>query len=105
MKEKRQMVTQTSPKVQDSKPRMSIAELEARANQRAHDERVHIFTVPGREGVYQTSSKSEPGVKYSLVSRDGIQACSCKGFEYRANCKHIEALRNRLAREAVAAER
>jgi hypothetical protein len=79
---------------------MSLAEMEARAAQRAHDEHVHIFAVPGRPGVYQTTSKSEPGKKYTLVSKNGIEACSCRGYEYRRSCKHIEALRNRLAREA-----
>ena len=46
------------------RPPMSRLELEARASQRAHDERVHIFAVPGQPGVYRTSSKSEPGVKH-----------------------------------------
>ncbi len=79
---------------------MTAAELEARAHARAHSEHVHIFIVPGRPGVYTTRSKSDPSERYSMVSRDGMEACSCKGFEYRASCKHIEALRNRLAREA-----
>jgi hypothetical protein len=84
---------------------MQRQELEARANAKAHAEHVHIFAVPGRPGVYVTSSKSEPGKKYSLVAKDGIEACSCRGFEYRGSCKHVEALRNRLAREAVQAAR
>jgi hypothetical protein len=84
---------------------MTRQELEARANDRSHAEHVHIFAVPGRPGCYQTSSKSEPGLKYALVAKNGSEACSCKGFAYRASCKHVEALRNRLAREAVARER
>jgi hypothetical protein len=79
---------------------MSLAQLEARANARAREQHVHIFAVPGRLGVYQTSSKSEPGKKYTLVAKNAIEACSCRGFEYRRSCKHVEALRNRLAREA-----
>jgi hypothetical protein len=79
---------------------MTFAELQARAIQRAHDERVHIFRVPGRPGVYRTRSKSNPYRRHTLVARDGVEACSCRGFEYRKNCKHVEALRNRLAREA-----
>jgi hypothetical protein len=51
--------------------------------------------------VYTTKSKSGSGERYTLVARDGIEACSCKGFAYRQSCKHVEALRNRLAREAV----
>lgn len=79
---------------------MTVAELEARAISRAREEHIHIFAVPGRQGVYQTSSKSEPGRKYTLVAKGGIEACSCRGFEFRQSCKHVEALRNRLAREA-----
>lgn len=81
-------------------PPMTFAELQARAIQRAHDERVHIFRVPGRPGVFRTCSKSNPHRRYTLVARAGVEACSCHGFEYRKNCKHVEALRNRLAREA-----
>lgn len=78
---------------------MTTAELQARAIQRAHDEHVYVRRT-GREGVYTTRSRSEPGRTYTLVDADGIQACSCKGFEYRQSCKHVEALRNRLARES-----
>ena len=80
---------------------MMQIELEARAHQRAYDEHVHIFSVPGREGVYTTKSKSEPYVRYSLVARDGEVACSCAGFAYRQSCKHLEALKNRLGRESA----
>jgi hypothetical protein len=79
---------------------MSQVELTARAIARAREQRVHIRRT-ARPGVYVTCSKSEPGVKYTLVVGDGILACSCKGFEYRKSCKHSEALRNRLAREAT----
>jgi len=79
---------------------MTTAELTARAIQRAHDEHVQIRKT-ARPGVYQTSSKSQPGVKYTLVAGDGITACSCAGYGYRQSCKHVEALRNRLAREAT----
>ena len=81
---------------------MTDAELEARAHGRAYDERVHIFAVPGRPGVYTARSKTEPRRRYSLVARDGIIACNCRGYEYRKVCKHSSALLNRLAREHVA---
>jgi hypothetical protein len=79
---------------------MSRAELEARAIARAHAEHVHIRRTE-RANVYSTCSKSEPGVKHTLVADGELVACSCKGFEYRQSCKHAEALRNRLAREAA----
>ncbi|HZQ36778.1 MAG TPA: SWIM zinc finger family protein [Dehalococcoidia bacterium] len=84
---------------------MSQAEQAARATARAHSEHVHIFAVPGRPGVYTTKSKSDPSERHSLVVDGELVACSCKGFEYRRCCKHSQALINRLAREAVAAQR
>lgn len=78
---------------------MTTAELQARANQRAHNEHVYICAVPGRPDVYTTRSKSEPTARYYLARLDGDAACSCKGYEYRKSCKHVEALKNRLARE------
>ncbi len=86
------------------RPRMTAAEQQARAIDRAHREHVHIFRVPGRPGVFRTASKSEPGERYSLVVQDGEEACSCRAFAYRKLCKHVEALRNRLAREAFQAQ-
>jgi hypothetical protein len=84
---------------------MTTAELQARALTRAYEQHVHIFSVPGRPGVYVTRSKSEPRERYNLVVDGDIVACSCKGYQYRECCKHSEALRNRLARETVAAAR
>lgn len=84
---------------------MTDAEKEARARRRAREQRVHIFVVPGRPGVYTTKSKSDPTERYDLVARDGVIACSCPGYEHHKVCKHAEALKSRLAREAVAAAR
>jgi hypothetical protein len=84
---------------------MDQTTLEARAQARAREEHVHIFAVPGRPGCYITKSKSDPAERYNLVAKDGIEACSCRGFAYRRSCKHVEALRNRLAREQVQAQR
>jgi uncharacterized membrane protein len=83
---------------------MTEQELQARAIQRAHDQHVYIRRT-ARAGVYVTNSRSEPGVKYTLVAGAGITACSCKGYLYRQSCKHVEALRNRLAREQQQARR
>jgi hypothetical protein len=80
---------------------MTTAELQARALARASDQHVHIFSVPGRPGVYVTRSKSDPRARYNLVVDGDEVACSCSGYHHRASCKHSEALRNRLAREAV----
>ena len=78
---------------------MIAAELQARAHQRAYDERIHIRAVRNRPGYYTTRSRSQPDRRYTLVAIGSDIACSCPGFAYRRNCKHVEALRNRLARE------
>ena len=93
-------MTTASPS-QSTRSAMSREQIEARAIARAREEHVHILAVPGRAGVYTTRSKSNPAERYTLVASDGIEACTCKGFEYRASCKHVEALRNRLARETA----
>jgi hypothetical protein len=80
--------------------------LEARALQRARDEHIHIFQVPGRPGFYRTRSRSNPHERHSLVAGpDGIVGCSCSGFYYRESCKHVEQLKNRLAREEIETRR
>ena len=82
---------------------MERATLEARAMQRARCEHVHIFAIAHHPGCYVTKSKSNPSERYALVAGlDGIVGCSCKGFEYRQSCKHVEALKARLAREVAA---
>jgi hypothetical protein len=80
---------------------MSSETLQARAMQRASDERVHIFAVPGRPNCYLVKSHSNPADRYYLVAGPGgAVGCSCKGFEYRQSCKHAEALKMRLGRDA-----
>ncbi len=93
------MPTQTSPRTQRTP--MSEAEKEARARSRAREQHVHIFAVPGRPGVFTTKSKSDPSERYDLVARDGVIACSCRGFEYHKACKHSQQLLSRLGREAA----
>jgi hypothetical protein len=78
---------------------MTAAELQARAHQRAYEQRVSIRAVRNRPGYYTARSRSEPHRRYTLVALGDDIACSCPGFYYRRHCKHVEALRNRLARE------
>jgi hypothetical protein len=78
---------------------MTSAELLARAHARAHDEHIYIRAVPNRPGYYTARSRSLPRVRHSLVALGSDVACSCAGFYHRRSCKHVEALRNRLARE------
>ena len=78
---------------------MTPALLQARAHQRAYEEHIYIRAVPRRPGYFTTRSRSEPHRRYTLVAIGADLACSCAGFYHRRNCKHVEALRNRLARE------
>ena len=44
----------------------------------------------------QSASKSKPGVMYTyIVIRDtvGNMSCSCLGYRYHKDCKHIKGLR------------
>jgi hypothetical protein len=85
---------------------MTAPTLRARAIQRAFDEHVHVLAVPGLPGCYVTKSKTDPTVRHTLVADpDGTIGCSCRGFAYRQSCKHAEALRIRLAREATTRSR
>jgi hypothetical protein len=96
--------TPSTPK-RTPRPRMAQETMQARAQQRAREQHVHILAVLGRPDCYVTVSKSYPRERYSLVAGpDGIVGCSCKGFEYRQICKHSQALLNRLAREALKTE-
>lgn len=79
---------------------MTSDELQARAIQRAKDLNTHIMRLRGRPGVYTCTSSENKRKHYVLIARDGMEVCSCEGFAYRQNCRHVEALRNRLAREA-----
>lgn len=78
---------------------MTAAELQARAHARAHKEHLYIRAVPNRPGYYTTRSRTDPEHRHTLVAIGNEIACSCSGFYHRHNCKHVEALRNRLARE------
>lgn len=78
---------------------MTPALLQARAHARAYNEHIYIRAVPNRPGYYTARSRSNPDLRHTLVAIGADIACSCSGFYHRRNCKHIEALRNRLARE------
>ena len=78
---------------------MTQAEMQARAHARAYEENIYIRAVQNRPGYYTTRSRSRPSRRYTLVALGSDIACSCLGFFDRRHCKHVEALRNRLARE------
>lgn len=59
-----------------------------------HGERF-ILAAPG---TILTAAKSQPGNWYQTT----VSSCTCKGAQFRGNCRHQKALRD-IAAEAIAA--
>ena len=79
---------------------METKELEARALQRAHAERVRVVKLAGTDRYLARSRNVEPDAYFELfASPYGHISCSCPGFTYRGVCKHAAALRMRLNQE------
>ena len=77
---------------------MDLGELEARAMQRAVAERVRVVKLAGTQRYLACSRTVDPGAYFELeVSPWGHIRCSCPGFSYCGVCKHVMALRLRLA--------
>lgn len=78
---------------------MTIEQRQARAIQRAFQQRAHVLALRGRPGFYQVRSASDPSDRYTLSVHDGLIECSCKAAQFERPCWHVERLRNRLIRE------
>ena len=79
---------------------MEPSELEARAKARALAERVRVVKLAGTNRYLARSRTAEPGSYFELdVSPWGHIRCSCSAYTYRGVCKHVMALKMRLARE------
>ena len=46
---------------------------------------------------YQFASTTQPGVEYELTIDGADVICSCRGFEYRGQCRHARDLKAALA--------
>ncbi len=67
------------------------ADTEARARQRAIDERIEVRQIDGTD-VWIADSGSNPTAAYGLTIRDGrFIGCSCKAGEFGTYCKHRAA--------------
>ena len=45
----------------------------------------------GKRRKYWIKSKTTPGLVYEVERhRDGKRTCSCKGYRYRQDCKHVQ---------------
>ena len=79
---------------------METKELESRALERARSERVRVVKLAGTDRYLARSRNVEPDAYFELfASPYGHITCSCPGFEFRRVCKHVMALRLRLAKE------
>jgi len=62
------------------------------------DTRGRSFTVLKRvkEGVSQIEVKGSKGDIYFVRKEDGMLTCTCQGFKFRSECKHIELVGSQL---------
>jgi hypothetical protein len=93
------MILECDVETREMQP-ITQAELDARARERAMDERLHTFKISG-EPIYMVRSRhTEPG-SYHRVEVDGdrVVECTCLGWYYRASCTHAQAVLRRLERE------
>ena len=52
------------------------------------------FSIDDRPEGQTWSVKGSKGDVYTVERIDGTLRCSCTGFKYRGNCKHIEGIEN-----------
>jgi hypothetical protein len=53
--------------------------------------------VPGGEILTVATSRSEPGWGYLLIREAGDWVCSCRGYVFRGDCRHVRAVREQEA--------
>ena len=70
-----------------------------RAEDRAAGMKAWNLADDGR--TYHVKSRSGSGFYTVRVAedRESVMFCDCKGFSFRRNCKHAEAVRKRIRRE------
>jgi hypothetical protein len=79
---------------------MTNDQRQARAIQRATEQRAHVLSIPGRPGFYTVRSATDPADKYTVVAKAGTVQCSCKAAAYGQPCWHAVKVETRLIRES-----
>ena len=69
---------------------------ETEALRRAIEALARALTGPSVER-YRFASTTQPGVEYELTIDGADVICSCRGFEYRGQCRHARDLKTALA--------
>ena len=59
----------------------------------AHDIVYHEGVAFIHEGIYHVRSNRDSNVSYVVFKMKVGYGCTCKGYEFRAHCKHIGAVR------------
>jgi SWIM zinc finger len=68
----------------------------AEAFRRALERLVKVLSgSPSRR--FRIASTSHPGVEYEIIVDDTDVTCSCRGFEYRGQCRHARDIKAALA--------
>jgi hypothetical protein len=79
---------------------MTFEQRQARAIQRATEQRAHVLAIPGRPGFFTVKSATDASERYIVaVGRDGRVECSCKAAAYGQPCWHACKVESRLIRE------
>ena len=79
---------------------MEPSELERRARERAQAERVRVVKVTAPIATWPAAARLSQAHIFNCTSAPGaISVAACAAFDYRGICKHVAALKMRLARE------
>jgi hypothetical protein len=61
------------------------------------------MTFPSEGALLQTfQSRHFPEVQYQVKLKDGNMVCTCRGFQFHGNCKHVQYMKSRLNQGTIA---
>jgi hypothetical protein len=80
---------------------MTLEQRQARAIQRASEQKAHVLALRGRPGFYRVRSATDRSERYVVAVHDGRAECSCRAASHGQSCWHAAKVKSRLIREAV----
>jgi hypothetical protein len=81
---------------------MSVEQRQARAIQRASEQKARVRALRGRPGFYQVKSATDPHERHIVAVHDGQIECSCTAASYGNPCWHAVKVESHLIRETMA---